>query len=139
MAAPQQWTRQQKLRGGVCAVALGAIVIVGSLTGAQLKSDKQKAEVRHQILRLSVLFPLQNLARKLHHANGYPQTYSQLSNSVKIHPSGKSPYSKNKRNISAIRGRSLSARLKCFTNAFRNDRRRSRHRKELKIGYMYYR
>jgi hypothetical protein len=46
MAAPQQWTRQQKLRGGVWAAALGAVIIVGTLTGAQLKSDKQKTEVR---------------------------------------------------------------------------------------------
>lgn len=35
-----------KLRGGLIAGAFGAVIIVGSLTGAQLKSDHQKTEVR---------------------------------------------------------------------------------------------
>ncbi|KAJ6781231.1 hypothetical protein PWT90_05094 [Aphanocladium album] len=33
-----------KLRGGLIATAFGAVIIVGSLTGAQLKSDHQKTE-----------------------------------------------------------------------------------------------
>lgn len=46
MASPTQWTRQQKFSRGIWAVAFAAIVVVGSLTGAQLKSDEQKTEVR---------------------------------------------------------------------------------------------
>ncbi|OAA60101.1 hypothetical protein ISF_06112 [Cordyceps fumosorosea ARSEF 2679] len=33
-----------RLRGGLIATAFGAVIIVGSLTGAQLKSDQQKTE-----------------------------------------------------------------------------------------------
>ncbi|KAK3179190.1 hypothetical protein K4F52_009310 [Lecanicillium sp. MT-2017a] len=44
MASPTQWTRQQKFSRGIWAVAFAAIVVVGSLTGAQLKSDEQKTE-----------------------------------------------------------------------------------------------
>ncbi len=46
MGSPMQWTRHQKFSRGVWAVAFAAIVVVGSLTGAQLKSDEQKTEVR---------------------------------------------------------------------------------------------
>jgi hypothetical protein len=38
--------RMDKNRRAFMAVAFAAIVIVGSLTGAQLKEDKQKADVR---------------------------------------------------------------------------------------------
>ncbi|KAM0665030.1 hypothetical protein ACQRIT_007907 [Beauveria bassiana] len=37
-----------KLRGGVMATAFCAVIIVGSLTGAQLKSDHQKTETIKQ-------------------------------------------------------------------------------------------
>ena len=39
------WTRQDKIKRGIWAAAFAAVILVGSLTGAQLKSDKQKAEV----------------------------------------------------------------------------------------------
>lgn len=45
MASPNTLTKQQKFRGGVWAVAFAAIIMVGTLTGAQLKSDKQKEQV----------------------------------------------------------------------------------------------
>ncbi|KAL7961732.1 hypothetical protein V8C34DRAFT_301829 [Trichoderma compactum] len=44
MASPTTLTKQQKFRGGVWAVAFAAIIMVGTLTGAQLKSDKQKEQ-----------------------------------------------------------------------------------------------
>ncbi|KAK1255852.1 hypothetical protein MKX07_008111 [Trichoderma sp. CBMAI-0711] len=37
-------TKQQKFKGGVWAVAFAAVIMVGTLTGAQLKSDKQKEQ-----------------------------------------------------------------------------------------------
>lgn len=45
MASPNALTRQQKVKGGVWAVAFAAVIMVGTLTGAQLKSDKQKEQV----------------------------------------------------------------------------------------------
>ena len=45
MASPDALTRQQKIRGGVWAIAFAAVIMVGTLTGAQLKSDKQKEQV----------------------------------------------------------------------------------------------
>ncbi|KAL7808102.1 hypothetical protein V8C44DRAFT_366904 [Trichoderma aethiopicum] len=44
MASPNALTRQQKVKGGVWAVAFAAVIMVGTLTGAQLKSDKQKEQ-----------------------------------------------------------------------------------------------
>ncbi|RFU79172.1 hypothetical protein TARUN_3059 [Trichoderma arundinaceum] len=44
MAAQNTLTKQQKFRGGVWAVAFAAVIVVGTLTGAQLKSDKQKEQ-----------------------------------------------------------------------------------------------
>lgn len=35
-----------KFRGGLVATAFGAVIIVGALTGAQLKTDEQKGQVR---------------------------------------------------------------------------------------------
>ena len=40
-----QWTRQEKFRRGVWSVAIAAVICVGAITGAQLKTDKQKGEV----------------------------------------------------------------------------------------------
>lgn len=40
------WSRATKLKAGIWAGAFGAVVIVGTLTGAQLKQDKQKEQVR---------------------------------------------------------------------------------------------
>ncbi|KAJ2974651.1 hypothetical protein NQ176_g5945 [Zarea fungicola] len=37
-----------KLRGGIIASAFGAVIIVGALTGAQLKQDQQKDEAIQQ-------------------------------------------------------------------------------------------
>ncbi|KAL6871370.1 hypothetical protein J3F83DRAFT_660009 [Trichoderma novae-zelandiae] len=44
MASPGTLTKQQRFRGGVLAVAFAAVIMVGTLTGAQLKSDKQKEQ-----------------------------------------------------------------------------------------------
>ncbi|ETS03476.1 hypothetical protein M419DRAFT_75374 [Trichoderma reesei RUT C-30] len=44
MASPSSLTKQQKFKGGVWAVAFAAVIMVGTLTGAQLKSDKQKEQ-----------------------------------------------------------------------------------------------
>ncbi|KAM0254918.1 hypothetical protein ACHAQJ_006291 [Trichoderma viride] len=44
MALKNALTRQQKIKGGVWAVAFAAVIMVGTLTGAQLKSDKQKEQ-----------------------------------------------------------------------------------------------
>ena len=46
MAVQQALTKQQKFKRGVWAVAVAAVIFVGSLTGAQLKQDKQKEDVR---------------------------------------------------------------------------------------------
>ncbi|KAK7398617.1 hypothetical protein QQX98_012002 [Neonectria punicea] len=40
----QQWTKQQKIQRGIWAVAFSACVFVGTITGAQLKTDKEKKE-----------------------------------------------------------------------------------------------
>lgn len=40
-----QWTRQEKFKRGVWSVAVAAVICVGAITGAQLKTDKQKGEV----------------------------------------------------------------------------------------------
>lgn len=45
---PSQWTSRQKKASGILAVAVAAVVFVGSLTGAQLKSDRQKEEAIKQ-------------------------------------------------------------------------------------------
>lgn len=52
MAHP--WTRQDKFKRAVWAAAFAAVVFVGSLTGAQLKADKQKEEVRRRPPRVSL-------------------------------------------------------------------------------------
>ncbi|KAH6607234.1 hypothetical protein Trco_003547 [Trichoderma cornu-damae] len=44
MASQNILGKQQKLRGGVWAAAFAAVIVVGTLTGAQLKSDKQKEQ-----------------------------------------------------------------------------------------------
>lgn len=40
-----QWTRPEKFKRGVWSVAVAAVICVGAITGAQLKTDKQKKEV----------------------------------------------------------------------------------------------
>lgn len=40
-----QWTRKQKIQRGIWAAAFAACVFVGTLTGAQLKTDTEKKEV----------------------------------------------------------------------------------------------
>ncbi|PHH88241.1 hypothetical protein CDD83_7790 [Cordyceps sp. RAO-2017] len=40
----QAWTRQEKIKTGVWAVACTAVVFVGLLTGAEFKSDRQKSK-----------------------------------------------------------------------------------------------
>lgn len=39
------WTRANKVKAGVGPVGFAAVIMVGSLTGAQLKQDQQKEEV----------------------------------------------------------------------------------------------
>ncbi|KAG5925890.1 hypothetical protein E4U42_003845 [Claviceps africana] len=43
-----QWTRQEKLKRGIWSVAIAAVICVGAITGAQLKTDKQKKEAISQ-------------------------------------------------------------------------------------------
>lgn len=45
MSTATRWTREEKIKRGVWAVAFAACIFVGSITGAQLKTDKQKDEV----------------------------------------------------------------------------------------------
>ncbi|KAM5347119.1 hypothetical protein ACJ41O_010124 [Fusarium nematophilum] len=42
--AAYQWTRQQKIQRGIWAVAFAACIFAGTITGAQLKTDKEKEE-----------------------------------------------------------------------------------------------
>ncbi|KAI1025591.1 hypothetical protein LB503_006547 [Fusarium chuoi] len=39
-----QWTRQEKFKRGVWAVAFAACIFAGTITGAQLKTDNEKKE-----------------------------------------------------------------------------------------------
>lgn len=43
--AVHQWTRQEKFKRGVWAVAFAACIFAGTITGAQLKTDNEKKEV----------------------------------------------------------------------------------------------
>ncbi|KAF4508800.1 hypothetical protein G6O67_005136 [Ophiocordyceps sinensis] len=47
------WTRQDKIKRGVWAAAFVTVVSVGSLTGAQLKSDRQKKEAIDEFRKTS--------------------------------------------------------------------------------------
>ncbi|CAM1501605.1 Fc.00g035890.m01.CDS01 [Cosmosporella sp. VM-42] len=40
-----QWTRQEKIKRGIWAAAFAACIFVGTITGAQIKQDKQKEEM----------------------------------------------------------------------------------------------
>ncbi|KAF4975484.1 hypothetical protein FZEAL_7731 [Fusarium zealandicum] len=42
--AAYKWTRQEKIKRGIWAVAFAACIFAGSITGAQLKTDKEKEE-----------------------------------------------------------------------------------------------
>jgi hypothetical protein len=44
--AVRQWTRQEKFKRGVWAVAFAACIFAGTITGAQLKTDNEKKEVK---------------------------------------------------------------------------------------------
>ena len=44
-----------KLRGGLIASAFGAVIIVGALTGAQLKTDVQKTEVHTNPANIEIM------------------------------------------------------------------------------------
>lgn len=46
-AARTAWSRATKVKAGVWATGLAAVIIVGTLTGAQLKQDQQKEQVRN--------------------------------------------------------------------------------------------
>lgn len=43
--AVHQWTRQEKFKRGIWAVAFAACIFAGTITGAQLKTDNEKKEV----------------------------------------------------------------------------------------------
>ncbi|PNY29526.1 Uncharacterized protein TCAP_00570 [Tolypocladium capitatum] len=51
MAHP--WTRQDKLKRAIWAAAFAAVIFVGSVTGAQLKTDKQKDEAIRQFRQIT--------------------------------------------------------------------------------------
>ncbi|KJZ70501.1 hypothetical protein HIM_10130 [Hirsutella minnesotensis 3608] len=51
MAHP--WTRQEKIKRGVWAAAVAAIIAVGSITGAQLKTDRQKEQAIREFRQTS--------------------------------------------------------------------------------------
>ncbi|KAF5021816.1 hypothetical protein F66182_6142 [Fusarium sp. NRRL 66182] len=42
--AVHRWTRQEKIKRGVWAAAFAACIFAGTITGAQLKTDKEKKE-----------------------------------------------------------------------------------------------
>ncbi|KAH7236313.1 hypothetical protein BKA59DRAFT_516830 [Fusarium tricinctum] len=42
--AVHKWTRQEKFKRGVWAVAFAACIFAGTITGAQLKTDNEKKE-----------------------------------------------------------------------------------------------
>ncbi|KAL2689316.1 hypothetical protein Neosp_003369 [[Neocosmospora] mangrovei] len=44
MAGVHQWTRQEKFKRGIWAVAFAACIFAGTITGAQLKTDNEKKE-----------------------------------------------------------------------------------------------
>ncbi|KAG6028450.1 hypothetical protein E4U41_000667 [Claviceps citrina] len=50
-----QWTRHEKFKRGVWSVAVAAVICVGAITGAQLKTDKQKKEAIAQFRSTSTL------------------------------------------------------------------------------------
>ncbi|KAL6858204.1 hypothetical protein ACO1O0_005660 [Amphichorda felina] len=47
-AARTAWSRATKVKAGVWATGLAAVIIVGTLTGAQLKQDQQKEQAIRQ-------------------------------------------------------------------------------------------
>ncbi|KAL7788690.1 hypothetical protein V8C37DRAFT_418290 [Trichoderma ceciliae] len=53
MSSQNTSTKRQKFRGGVWAVAFAAVIMVGTLTGAQLKSDKQKEQAIKEFRQIS--------------------------------------------------------------------------------------
>ncbi|KAG8406347.1 hypothetical protein J3458_021185 [Metarhizium acridum] len=48
-----QWTRQEKFKRSVWSVAVAAVICVGAITGAQLKSDQQKGQAIKQFRETS--------------------------------------------------------------------------------------
>ncbi|KAG5939071.1 hypothetical protein E4U59_003365 [Claviceps monticola] len=44
-----RWTRQDKIKRAIFSVSIAAVILVGVITGAQLKTDKQKKEAVTQI------------------------------------------------------------------------------------------
>ncbi|KJK73983.1 hypothetical protein H634G_10714 [Metarhizium anisopliae BRIP 53293] len=48
-----QWTRPEKFKRGVWSVAVAAVICVGAITGAQLKSDQQKGQAIKQFRETS--------------------------------------------------------------------------------------
>ncbi|RMJ07249.1 hypothetical protein BHE90_012570 [Fusarium euwallaceae] len=44
MAGVHQWTRHEKFKRGIWAVAFAACIFAGTITGAQLKTDNEKKE-----------------------------------------------------------------------------------------------
>ncbi|KAF9773204.1 hypothetical protein IL306_009027 [Fusarium sp. DS 682] len=42
--AVHQWTKQEKIKRGVWAIAFAACIFAGTITGAQLKTDNEKKE-----------------------------------------------------------------------------------------------
>ncbi|GAO17604.1 uncharacterized protein UV8b_06072 [Ustilaginoidea virens] len=44
-----RWTTREKFKRGVWSVAVAAVISVGAVTGAQLKTDKQKRQAAKQL------------------------------------------------------------------------------------------
>lgn len=51
-----QWTKQQRIQRGIWAVAFSACIFVGTITGAQLKTDKEKEEVGSFLILLFIFW-----------------------------------------------------------------------------------
>lgn len=106
MAVQQALTKQQKFKRGVWAVAVAAVIFVGSLTGAQLKQDKQKEEV-HAALnpkKSSFVRPMLTATSRLSRSLEERQSHNKLL------------YWSRKRSICCIRKLAWSARWKFLRN-----------------------
>ncbi|KAG5972030.1 hypothetical protein E4U55_000951 [Claviceps digitariae] len=61
------WTRQEKFKRGIWSVAIAAVICVGAITGAQLKTDKQKKEAISQYRTTSTADQIASLQVQKNH------------------------------------------------------------------------
>lgn len=109
MASSTTLTKQQKFRGGVWAVAFAAIIMVGTLTGAQLKSDKQKEQVSKFPNPFQPHFGLFNLWRFYTWNCFFCRYSSNISfspsrSSARLLPANKSPCSRSSEALLSSKG-----------------------------------